>query len=156
MRMGLPDATPMSRAEVIAGMQQNQHVWPWGIPARWRAQSSVTLKWLILAALAWRWRDRFSKELQRLWLAALGCALLAGFSHVLGGVLKSPFLLNLIGLRAAMWLSVVSLPVVMVYWMEHIRRSGWAGSRAAWGWLGSKWRLSARRRQRRRGRGSQS
>jgi hypothetical protein len=127
VRMTLPGAL-LPRDEIIAGMRHNQHIWPWGYENRWKFSLPTTLKWLVLAGLSWRWRAIFSKEVQRLWVAALVGVFMLGLSHVIGGVWQIPMLLNLIGLRSFDLLALISLPLVIYYWYARIRSGSWLGA----------------------------
>jgi len=118
----------LPRDEIIAGMRQNQHIWPWGKETVWSFSLPTTLKWLVLAILSLRWRAEFSREVQRLWLAAWVGVSAVSLSHVIGAVWQIPLLLNLIGLRSGMWLALISLPLVMYYWYAHIRSGRWLGA----------------------------
>jgi hypothetical protein len=127
VRMSLSGA-PLPRDEIIAGMRQNQHIWPWGYESRWEFSLPTTLKWLLLALLSLRWRATFSKGVQRLWLSALMGVSTITLSHVIGAIWQIPMLLNLIGLRSFTWLALISLPLVVYYWYSHIRSGGWLGA----------------------------
>jgi hypothetical protein len=120
---------PLPHAEIIAGLRQNGHIVPWsGVSARWEYSWSTVLKWLVLAALSWRWRAEFPRSVQRLWSAAVLGASLLSLSHVVGVAWEIPTLMSLIGSRAFQIPTLVSLPLVIYYWLAHIRSGDWAGA----------------------------
>jgi hypothetical protein len=126
VKITLPvDSLP--RDEIITGMRHNQHLWPWGND-RWNFSLQTTLKWLILAILSWRWRPKFSVEVQSLWGAAIVCASIASLGHIIGAVWQIPMLLNFTGFRAFIWPVFLSLPLVCYYWVAHIRSGNWPGA----------------------------
>jgi hypothetical protein len=112
---------PLPRAELMAGFRQNQHLWPWGYEGRWNFSVPTTLAWLVLGALAWRWRAGFSRNVGRLWVSALAAVVVLSLSHIAGAVFEIPTLLNLSGLRSWMWLALLSLPLVAYYWSAHLQ-----------------------------------
>jgi len=119
---------PLPHAEIIAGLSQNGHIVPWsGVSARWEYSWSTILKWLVLATLSWRWRVKFPGTVQRLWLAALMGASLLTLSHVVGVVWQVPMLMNLIGSRSFQLPTLISLPLVVYYWLTHVRSGDWLG-----------------------------
>jgi len=119
---------PLPHAEIIAGLSQNGHIVPWsGVSARWGYSWATVLKWLVLATLSWRWRAKFPRNIQRLWLASLMGASLLTLSHVVGVVWQVPTLMNLIGSRSFQVPTLISLPLVVYYWLAHIRSGDWSG-----------------------------
>jgi tetratricopeptide (TPR) repeat protein len=119
---------PLPAAELIAGMRHNGHIWPWDHLPRWDFAWSTMLKWLVLGALSWRYQAKFSKETRRLWLSSLvGCSLL-GLSQVLGAILENLSLLTILGLRSFTWFSLISIPLVIHYWVVHLRSNSWSGA----------------------------
>ncbi len=119
---------PVSHNEFIAGLRQNQHIWPWNYEGLWSLSWQTTLKWLLLTSLSWRWRAKFSPKVQQLWLAALAGAFVLSLSQIIGAVWEIPLLLNLIGLRAWMWPVLIALPLVIYYWYAHLRSGNWLGA----------------------------
>ena len=120
-------ADSLPRDEIIAGMRQSQHHWPWG-NNRWDASLQACVQWLILALLSWRWYFRFSFRARRLWLATFVVVIMFTISHVVGGICESPFLLTIDGQRSWVWLSLASLPLIVYYWIAHIRSGHGVGA----------------------------
>jgi len=117
----------LPRGEVIAGMRQNQHIWPWTYPERWWLSLETTIKWLGLALLSWRFGTGFASPVRRLWLAIVVGAVLLGLSQVTGMIIQNPTLVTLIGLRSFCWLALVSLPLIAYYWYSHLRSGSFLG-----------------------------
>ncbi len=109
-----------SDIQFIAGIKSNQHLWPW--KPFWSYFSlQAFLAWLCLAIISWRYRMDFNPLYQRLWMVCLIAGLFFSILQILGGILESPLLLNLGGLRSTTWLSLVSLPLIINYWYECLR-----------------------------------
>jgi len=124
LRITQPSDSMLSASEFIAGMKLNIHIWPWRSFLNFKSLHAF-LAWLFLAILGWRHREKLSKEYRRLWLSGLAAGCVFSLSHILGGVFEVPMLLNIIGQRAFIWLSLISLPLIMQYWYIHIRSGNW-------------------------------
>ena len=116
-----------SHEVLMAGIRQNQHIWPWGFEGRWKYSSQITILWLILALLSFRWVGELEHKFKHLWVATLIGASLLGFSQIIGTIFEIPTLLNLIGLRSFLWLALISLPLVINYWYKYLRSGDWLG-----------------------------
>lgn len=114
--------------ELFDGMQKNQHLWPWGYEGRWGISVSTTIEWFIITLLSLRVGSLLTTRVRQLWAAGLLAVLLLSLSQVVGAVLGWPWLLNLIGLRSWSWFSLISLPLVMFYWTQLLRRGRWTSS----------------------------
>jgi hypothetical protein len=119
---------PLPPVEIIDGMRQNQHIFPWNFEGRWTFSVTTTILWTVLGILSLRWKDKFSPKVYRLYVASLIGSLVLGGTHLLGALVGNPMLLNLIGLRSFLWVAFLSLPLVINYWYRHILQSGIVGA----------------------------
>ncbi len=114
------DFEPLDAAETIAGMKHNQHLWPWDFKARWYPALAAMLSWALFALLSLRERLACTESARMLLVSALAGACLMGMSHVIGGILELPFLLNLVGLRSFRWFALLALPLIIHYLYDHL------------------------------------
>lgn len=125
---GTMDGTQLPTNELMEGMRENQHLWPWGHEGRWAFSVPTTVEWLVLTLLSLRLWPLFSRRVQRVWLAGILTVSLFSLSQLLGGLLDWPWLLSLMGLRSWSWFSLISLPMVIVYWTHLLKEGRWTGS----------------------------
>lgn len=115
------------RQELITGLNLNTHIRRWQNP--WSA--TELFRALALSLFALHGWASFAPPYRRLWLAGWVCALVFGISHVLGGLLQIPQLLQLIGLRILIFPAIISIPLIMKYLEHHIQQGNWSGISAA-------------------------
>ena len=113
--------TPVARDELFAGLMLNRHHVPWTGEARFQHAWPAVIIWMTLCFLGWKRCDQLTKNYRFLWFSALFTAVLLSLSHVAGFLFRIPFLLGITGLRSITLLSLVSLPVVVVYMIENLR-----------------------------------
>jgi len=117
--------------EAMAGMRLNQHLWPWGHAARWGLSTQACATWAVFVALSFRWWSTLRRDYRRLWYAAVVAAGVLALTHIVGAILGVPTLVRFTGLRATGLVAVLSVPLVVRYWHEHMRSGSFVGAALA-------------------------
>lgn len=117
-------ADALSAPELMEGMRQNAHLWPWSNPSWLRASVFPTLGWISIAAIAWV-GGAGQVRLRRLWLMSVAGAVILSGSHLLGAAIGNPSMLSVVGLRSWMWPAMLGVILVADLAGRQLRDGRW-------------------------------
>jgi hypothetical protein len=116
-----PPFERMPAADLIHGLRQNYHIFPWNFPSVWASAVLPFAGFSAVTVLALRHFHDFDRRFRTFWLSTLSASIILALSQLLGTWAGVPRVAQVIGLRATIPLVIFSLPIVLFYLMEKLK-----------------------------------